>query len=342
MTVLFTLGLYQSERPSRWAAKHKVFHYLSASLNKMGVASYFLCNQQSVKPRFVTDEYYFEHETNIVDLLQQLPIRFVVVWGGRTPGDDLLRSALDECDVQLIYAEAGWFPQSGTCYFSPYGTNANARFEQEGLREHSLDIARFNRSKLRLLRSWLGFFAGKKVSESEATTYFSADKPIFIPLQDELDSNILLSSPVKTMSAFVSKLSMTYPDYQFVVRPHPRARYDTLPILPNVSYQNVSVNPYKCFHDYGGVIGINSTMLMQFSLMGVPVLSFGQSVASGGNACIEGDFDCLPEDLTKLHFDHHQSMKFFDFLLNSKQLSVKKLKSVKYVRNSYLMTLFKE
>ncbi|MGY8774341.1 hypothetical protein [Spongiibacter tropicus] len=343
MTILFTLGLYQDVRPERWASKHSVFYGLATSLSKLGYESVFLCNQKSVKSKYVSKKfrYYFEGDTAVLDVFEKEDISHVVIWGGRTVGDDRLRS---ECPggTEFIYAEAGWFPQPGTCYFSQFGTNANARFQEEGLVEHSLNRRAFVLSRWKKLRSSLGLLELIKAPSFFEMKRFDPRKPIFVPLQDEGDTNILLSSPVKKMADFIDKLADLYPSVIFVVRPHPRATYSSLPQRNNVKYQQTTLSPYANYSMYGGVIGINSTMLLQFALLGLPVAGVGSGVATGNGAYYDLNYDEFPSDLAEITYDAVPTAKFFDYLIRKKQLDVKKLKSSAYVKNSYVIDFWGE
>jgi len=342
MRVLFTLGVYQEDRPERWAAKHSVFFALANSLTKLGHEIFFYCNKKSVKSRFVTSKYkyYFEGEDIFSEILLKNNIQCVVVWGGRTDADYKLRRSCPE-NIKLIYAEAGWFPQAGTCYFSEFGTNANAQFLKEGLQDHHFNAASFARARRKVLGASIGYFRCLKLPNFYDVKKFDSTKPIFLPLQDEGDTNIVLSSPVKSMALFISKFAEQYPQVSFIARPHPRASYSSLPAHDNVTYQSSAVDPYTDFDHYGGVIGINSTMLLQYALLGLPVAGVGKGVATGSGAYFDLEYDQLPRQLDDIVYDVHSSAKFFDYMLRNKQLAVRKLMNTRYVSKSYLMGMFK-
>lgn len=340
MSILFTLGLYQTRKPERWQSKHKVFFYLSQSLRSLGIDSCFLCNPASVKERFIESEaeYFFEGEKDLVQLLDEKNITHLVIWGGRTDADERIRKEVGD-RVRVIYGEYGWFPQSQHCYFSPNGTNADADLWNEGLAEHKLDRRRFLFARRKLLFSMLGWRGMVSPPEFFRQCFFDVQKKIFVPLQDEQDTNIVLSSPVKTMSAFVEGLSSTYPDQKFLVRAHPRAHYESLPELPNVEYQSPAVNPFKSYKEYGGVLGINSTMLLQFALLGLPVAGIGEGVASHSGVYTDLDWYDLPQDISLLGSDPDAAAKVVDYMLRVKQVNLPDLRSPKYVKQSYIYRL---
>jgi len=339
MNVLFVLGAFQKDRPQRWANKHKVFFNLEESLSKLGVHSLFYCNRLSLKKKFVRDsnQYFFDEDRDIRDVILENNISVVFIWGGRTEADFYLKNRIPK-QVKVVYGESGWFPQSGSCYFSPFGTNASANFLQEGFCDFILDRRRFLKLRKKLLKSWLGYWSSKPELDIDNSVTFS-EGSIFVPLQDEQDTNILLSSPFQKMSDFISFLALKYPKRQFIVRPHPRASYDTLPRFNNVKYQETEDDPYKSYKDYAGIIGINSTMLMQFSLIGLPVIGIGEGVAKGCKGYIELSKDELPDELDELSFDYKDMAKFYDFFLSYKQLRVSKLSSLSYLKSSYIPEL---
>ncbi|XKH00011.1 hypothetical protein LG325_07780 [Marinobacter nauticus] len=341
MSILFTLGLYQTRKPERWQSKHKVFFYLSQSLRSLGIDSCFLCNPASVKERFIEGEaeYFFEGEKDLVQLLDEKNVTHLVIWGGRTDADERIREEVGD-RVKIIYGEYGWFPQSQHCYFSPNGTNADADLWNEGLAEHKLDCRRFLSARRKLLFSMLGWRGMVSPPEFFQQRFFNVQKKIFVPLQDEQDTNIILSSPVKTMSAFVEGLSFTYPDHEFLVRAHPRAHYESLPELPNVEYQSPAVNPFKSYKEYGGVLGINSTMLLQFALLGLPVAGIGEGVASHSGVYTDLDWYNLPQDISLLGSNPEDAAKALDFILRIKQLSFDELKRPNKIKKTYLHKLF--
>jgi hypothetical protein len=339
MNVLFILGAYQKDRPERWASKHKVFSNLERSLSLLGIESYYYCNKKSVKPKLIIDKnkYFFDEEIEFQNVLSKNNISVVFIWGGRTDSDVYIKKQIPE-NIKIIYGESGWFPQSGTCYFSPFGTNASANLLEEGFSSFTHDIQRFQRLRKKLLNSWLGRWTSKpKLDRDEAVSFLKGS--IFVPLQDEKDTNILLSSPFKKMADFIGFLSHKYPEQHFIVRPHPRASYDTLPKFNNVTYQDREDDPYKLYNSYAGVIGLNSTMLMQFSLMGLPVVGLGEGVAKGCNGYIELSEDKLPDKLSDLSFPIKNIVRFYDYLLSYKQLEVSKLDSLTYLESTYIPEL---
>lgn len=341
MPILFTLGLYQTRKPERWQSKHKAFSNLSRSLRALGIDSYFLCHPKSVKSRFIgdRDRYFYEGGQDLTALVQEKGITHLVIWGGRTEADQRIRNEVGD-RVQIIYGEYGWFPQSQHCYFSPNGTNADADLLNEGLREHQLDESRFLATRRKLLFSMLGWRGFISPPDFFTERKFDTRKKIFVPLQDESDTNIVLSSPVKSMASFIEGLSERYPDYEFLVRPHPRANYESLPVRSNVEYQSPAVKPFREYQRYGGVLGINSTMLLQFALLGLPVAGVGKGVASGIGICSELDWNDLPSKLEGLMQEPRSAARALDFMTRVKQLSFGQLRKPEEIKMSYLYPLF--
>lgn len=340
MSILFTLGLNQQDKPERWASKHKVYRDLSVSLEKLGITTLFLCNPASIKPKLIQNKehFYLEGDKSISKLINEYDVTHIFIWGGRSEGDLKLRESIPSY-VNVIYSEAGWFPQSGHCYFSQHGTNASARLSEEGLEKHVFNACRYKINRFFIAKSMLGFFSALRLPSSHGNRCFDVKKPIFIPLQDERDTNITISSPVKTMSEFLTSICTTYPDVEFIARPHPRATYSFLPKFKNLTYQPVSENPFSLYLNYGGVLGINSTVLLQFSVIGVAVAGVGEGIASNTGIYSHLDLSNLPRSLSEINYSAHESMQSLDFLINVKQLKTRKLSSPAYIKNSYLSSL---
>lgn len=340
MPILFTLGLYQTHKPERWQSKHKVFSNLSQALSSLGVDSYFLCHPKSVKSRFIgdKDKYFFQGEKDLATLVRERGITHLVIWGGRTEADQRIREEVGHM-VHIVYGEYGWFPQSQHCYFSPNGTNADADLLNEGLKNHKLDRSRFLAARRKLLFSMLGWRGVFNAPDFFTQRQFDTRKKIFVPLQNEKDTNIVLSSPVKSMASFIEGLSEHYPHNEFIVRPHPRAAYNSLPLRDNVEYQSPAVNPFRDYQRYGGVLGINSTMLLQLALLGLPVAGIGEGVATGTGVYEDLDWNEMPADLEKISSKPWGAGKSLDFMIRVKQLSFRQLRDPNEIEASYLYTL---
>lgn len=341
MKALFILGVDQEHRPERWRSKHHVYSHLAKGLAAFQIDHHLYANPASVKSEYLHQGHYsFSDSQSLDDVLAEHKPTHAFIWGGRTTADRRIRDRLMQSGIRCLYSEAGWFPQSGHCYFSEHGTNAECRLTEEGLRQHVFDAAAFLGVRKQILRELLGFWHSMMVPAMAGTVAMDISKPILLPLQDEGDTNIQLSSPIKSMSEFVRCFAEQYPDARFIARPHPRSPIKVDLNLPNVVVQDSKTNPYAQFRDYGGVIGINSTTLLQFSLLGLPVCGIGQGIASGTGAYHDLDIRHLPETLGDIRCDLDQSRVFYDFLARKKQLDNNRLSQKHYLATTYIPQYF--
>lgn len=341
MKVLFILGIGQDYKPERWESKHHVYGHLAKGLEKLGIEHHLFANPASIKNKYLLPHHYSLSDSNTLkDLIDKGEYTHAFIWGGRTDADRSIRDQLEVRKIRCIYSEAGWFPQSGHCYFSEHGTNAECQLSLEGLHEHIFDARAFHSARRATLCNLLGLWNGLKVPAMKGRVCMDISKPILLPLQDENDTNILLSSPLRSMTEFVRLFAERYPDVQFIARPHPRSPVRVDLGLRNLTIQNPKTNPFLKHQTYGGIIGINSTTLLQFSLLGLPVCGIGSGIGTGNGAYHDLMIDSLPSSLANISCDLDQASKFYDFMIRKKQLKSAHLSRKEYLRNTYILKYF--
>lgn len=341
MKALFILGVDQKDRPERWRSRHHVYSHLAKGLAAFKIDHHLYANPLSIKSKYLHHGHYsFSDKKSLDDVLSDYKPTHAFIWGGRFAADRLISDRLVKSGIHCLYSESGWFPQSGHCYFSEHGTNAECRLTEEGLKEHLFNGIEFHDARKKVLRNLLGLWHGMRVPAMTGTVTMDINKPILLPLQDEGDTNIQLSSPIKSMNEFVRRFAEQYPDVRFIARPHPRSPIKIDLDLPNVVAQDSKTNPYIQFRDYGGVIGINSTTLLQFSLLGLPVCGIGQGIASGTGAYHDLDLTHLPVTLSDIQCNLDQSRIFYDFLIRKKQLDNNRLSQKHYLATTYIPQYF--
>jgi hypothetical protein len=141
-----------------------------------------------------------------------------------------------------------------------------------------------------------------------------------VPLQDERDLNIVQDSPFKTMDEFVSFLARTYPDYRFVVRPHPKYPKPELGQYANVQLDNPKRPMFESLATCGMVVGINSTTLQESALLGYTVVSFGESLATGTGLFVDASPSNVPADLRTVRVKSNEAAAVLHHLLCVKQV----------------------
>jgi hypothetical protein len=338
---LFTLAIGVEDRQRRWGSVSGNYLNLARSLMRMGHHVVFAIHPE-VRRR--SEFSAFEcHSIADQAALQALLIgqayTHAFIWGGRLEADREVRALLEAHGTQVLLSELGWFPQAGTVYFDPQGTNAEVSFNNHLYPDCSAaqkKIFKRRRREFYRKKAGLGFFSAAPPFSIQIP---DLRKPILVPLQDEGDTNITLASPFKRMSDFIDCLAQTYPYYQFVVRPHPSAPLAGLPQYANVRYQPTAENVYLSMADFGLVIGINSTLLLEAAMMNMPVVAFGKGIATGTGVLYEADVDNLPKGFESIRIDSQRAEAYLAFLISQRQLLKKDLRSIRRVRNSYLTEL---
>ena len=335
---IFTLAVGVQDRPERWGSVSGYYLNLARSLQRLGHRVTFALN-----PQIRSRKAFVAHECRLVadhaaldELLSGERFTHAFIWGGRLDADRETRARLEARGLRVLFSELGWFPQAGTVYFDTSGTNAEVSFSGRHY-DDCLPAARkeFNKRRREFYRkkAGLGFFASPPPFAIKAP---DLDKPILVPLQDESDTNITLASPFRRMAEFVDCLAQAYPAYSFVVRPHPSAPVANLPRHANVSYQESSVDVHRAMDDFGLVIGINSTLLLEAAMMNMPVVAFGKGIGTGTGVFHELEVDALPDGLEQVCIDSNKAEAYLAFLIGQRQLFKPDLRSARQVRKSYL------
>lgn len=335
---LFTLALGVQDRPERWGSISGYYLCLAHSLRRLGHRVVFAINPKiRCRKGFATYECrQVANHAALNELLSAEGFTHAFIWGGRLQADRETRTCIEAFGVRVLFSELGWFPQAGTVYFDTQGTNAEASFNGRQYAECLASTRKeFNKQRSNFYRKkvGLGFFGsppafGIKVPD--------LGKPILVPLQDESDTNVTLASPFSRMADFVDCLAQTYPHYRFVVRPHPSAPASNLPRHANVTYQESSVDVYRTMADFGLVVGINSTLLLESAMMNMPVVAFGKGVGTGTGVFHDVDVNTLPRGFEQIIIDSRKAEAYLAFLLCQRQLFKHDLRSRRRLRNSYL------
>ena len=335
---LFTLAVGVQDRPERWGSVSGYYLNLARSLQRLGHRVAFAIHPQ-IRSRKAFSAYQccpVADHASLDELLYAERFTHAFIWGGRLDADRETRARLEARGVKVLFSELGWFPQAGTVYFDTRGTNAEVSFNGHQYADCSPSARKeFCRRRREFYRKkvGLGFFASPPPFAIKAP---DLDKPILVPLQDESDTNITLASPFRRMADFVDCLAQTYPEYRFVVRPHPSAPAANLPRYANVSYQDSSVDVYQSMADFGLVVGINSTLLLEAAMMNMPVAAVGQGIGTGTGVFHELLVNALPDDLGQIRNDSRKAEAYLAFLIGQRQLFKADLGSPRFVRKSYL------
>lgn len=341
--ILLTVALNVTDRPSRWKHVSKAYLALATSLTKLGHECLLFVTPDAIHNNLKKSKYIVQTAVNFNEVIENFKPDICFIWGGRTEADHKTINQIKQHqpNCKFIYSEAAWFPQRGTIYFDERGTNAEASFCQRDFKDSVTqeEIRHFLKLRKKIIRK------DRKLHWWNRIEDFNIQKPdlskkILVPLQDENDTNIINSSPFKTMRELIFFLSETYPNYQFIIREHPRAKSKNLPTnLNNIEYQNSKKPLFEQFDDIGLVIGINSTVLLQSAIHNKPVIALGEGIVSNGKYIYKLNKKQPIKDLTSINIDSNEALIRLTYLLVKIQLPRKNLKKPSFIKKSYLKNL---
>jgi hypothetical protein len=253
------------------------------------------------------------HIHRMADVLRDTKPDVLLVWNGYTGiTANILRQTAAIRGLDVAYLERSLLPDS--VFVDRRGVNGYS-----GLNLLSMELIRGhkheNSSPAALRASILHVPLIDVNSLRSAGPWRKSKRIIFVPLQVESDTNIILHSPIKSMAALLHRIWNDYHDKEtaIVVRPHPEEQAKIkLPRLPGVFVD-----------DRGGLdvwleladltVTINSTVGLSALLRGRPVLSYGKSIFSGkgltdGNLTSPKDVDAYAGYLIEKHTSGDDSL----------------------------------
>lgn len=281
MRILFTSGLGITDRPRRWGTiTNKFFVPLAKSFTEMGHKCEFLTNPHAQLQ---------VHEWNCTGLgtawyKDSLKRHFrrdhmrpdvVFIWNGNSPSDEIVARMAREAGVPIVFGELGWFTQKTTLQFDDKGT---------GPRSSLRDLSLMGMSDHSDLDSFIWDLADLVGSVRTRPRDY-----LFVPLQDEADTNISRFSPFDDMAAFLWHVVRQFPDRNIVARPHPHQKDVRLPEFGDKVTVTSEGHLYEWLRGASGVVGINSTVLFEALLFKKPVLAYGENAATGLGVFGEGE-----------------------------------------------------
>ncbi|MDD2943137.1 MAG: hypothetical protein PHC51_09255 [bacterium] len=216
-------------------------------------------------------------------LLDELKPDFILLWSGNFHYQRGTRAAVIASGLKerLLFAEVGWFSQREYIYVDRCGVNAFS--SMPGMSYPPL----FSHQLVRL-DQWRDRYRMQKLGVTPPSV---VARRVFLPLQIDTDTSIALSSPFKTMAAFITFLEQWIPpDYEVIVKLHPKATYAYVPVSSRANFRIVaggSLEQWLASSEI--VIGINSTVLLEAAVLGKRVVAFGAGLFSGSGAVLEAN-----------------------------------------------------
>jgi len=185
----------------------------------------------------------------------------VFIWNGNEDHYLLVKELCHRYHVPLTIMEVGYFPQKNYVIFDRKGINARSELMEDSL--EWVDKNHINRSK-ELSRVYVG---SKK--------HTGKNLYILAPLQLASDTNIKNHSPFKSMQAFIDHTEMKFPDDKVVFKKHPLDKSSYTTKNPNNTIV-ANGDILMLAQDARLVYGINSTSLLEATLMNVPTIAIGE------------------------------------------------------------------
>jgi hypothetical protein len=232
----------------------------------------------------------------------------VIIWNGSTPAFLPIIEKLKALNIEVTFAECGFFPQAQHFYFDRLGVNNNSQLYFDDLSWVSKQMLQ----DLELLRQQF-------LSSSRGGINIE-QRFIFIPLQVPSDSNVLNHSKFTAgMQPFIDFIEAKYPKQNLVFKPHPKDR-----LAHTYRYTRgklSSEDTLRLCAEADVVHGINSSVLYEAALLGTKVK-------------VEGD--CLLKKHIKQVDRLLAAMYYRQFVVTDVHFDLDKLKAFSFISPSLL------
>jgi hypothetical protein len=322
MRILFVIGagILPEQRIKRWQMVSQLYAKLGSSFEKLGHQVYYYVHpdayHESVKPALTWLCSDHEHLPNVLDNFRP---DFAFCWNGSSAGDVTTATIVQASGAKMVFSEQGWFPQSTTLYFDFAGCNGKCGTRNRRYAELKPDEMQNLLARRRGYIQHTGL-ADRFDAERYAVAPPDLSRPVFVPLQDERDLNIIQDAPFKTMDQFVGHVARTYPELRFIVRPHPKYPSPALGSYANVQLDDPKRPMFDTLSRCGLVMGINSTTLLESALLGYTVVSYGESLATGTGLFVDVRPDRPAPALASLRVAQADAAAVLHHLLCVKQM----------------------
>lgn len=192
------------------------------------------------------------------------------------PATKLLRAKFE-----TFHVEQGWLPQKGNIYIDGVGMGARSGIVATARRMERRKVDAFESGEV-------SGFLKSIYRDAGSFTPPCAGKYIVIPAQLENDTSILYDSPLfKRMSSLVAFVRKSLKDspYNIYIKAHPRDKEHGFSYAQDLQIiREGNLNDMVAHKDCAGIVGINSTGLIEALVHSKPVVALGFNVASGSGA----------------------------------------------------------
>jgi hypothetical protein len=299
-----------TDRPGRWHGINPVFTNLGEALIDLGHEVHMMlhsaaqnpCNHGSRMNIKISDTV----DTNFID---EVSPDMCITWNGNSDGDRVFINHVGK--DKMVYGELGFFGHyDQTCYWDRGGINT--RFSMIG---ESISGDPITEDEFKVI---------KMLTDRYMKPRLFNDRYIFVPLQDETDTQITQYSGYKTMDEFLRAVQDIYiaDNRKILYKVHPRAGCalsDDIKSDPKFIQVTEDVHHYLPYADQ--VFGLNSTVMIETLLYHSNLVTYGAGIASR-------------------HFANDaQRMRFIATMYN-RQFKWADLRNANLVRDSYLYKFF--
>lgn len=186
---------------------------------------------------------------------------FAMIWNGQQQSGELVSSVCRQMRIPHAYFEFGALPQSQTYSVDESGFCCKSSLRDSDLRFVSSD----DMNRLELTRSALQL--EHRFGEVESAG------DILVPLQIENDTQILHSTPYRTMDEFIFDVCETFGAHRITFKKHPKSK--TFRHVPEGAAFVETGDFLDLAAAHSLVIGLTSTCLFEAAVMGCRVLAIG-------------------------------------------------------------------
>jgi hypothetical protein len=253
MKILFHVGVGNLDRPHRWGFVNTNFSNLARTFEKLGHE----CLVYAHPSAKINQPFYKTIQSSTVKPISFKP-DWVFTWNGVSEGDQEIIKMFGR--DKMIYGELGFFDHYRTLYFDFAGVNGQSENLVQNLSEFSPSIYKQILEKYHKLRTFSEPF-------------------IFVPLQDETDTQITKHSTFTKMQELIDYVCKMYIDLDIKIlyKKHPKV---DCKIIPGRNCIEVKDNIHHYLPYADAVIGINSTALLEALIYHNRVISLGPGISS--------------------------------------------------------------
>ena len=263
MRIFLHCGSGNLDRPNRWSTINAIFSNLGGSLLKLNHDVFMMVHSQAeIAQNRVSPFDVSVCDKVDVNLIKNFNPDIGITWNGNSEGDREVTNIIGR--EKMIYGELGYFDHyNKTCYFDGSGVNTR----------HSMIGQSFNYSNE---DSVLVAQMQKKYAKSRLVK----EPYIFVPLQDETDTQITQYAPFKTMDLFMHHIKDIFcnDDRKILYKVHPKAPSRITVNHPKFIPVTEDIHHYIPYADF--VFGLNSTVMVETLLYHERIISYGAGVAS--------------------------------------------------------------